>query len=337
MRIWSVRLALTAAGLLLLAACGGEPSEDGAAGPQDRGEAMRVAMILAGPVNDGGWNAAHYEGLTNAERESGIEVAYTENAQRPDFESTMKNYARGGYDLVIGNGAEFSEPMMAVAPDFPDTKFVAVFGYGEGGNVGSYVPAGNEIGYLQGVVAGQLTDSNVIGWIGGIEIPSLQEMLAGLGDGVESVNPGAQIVTTYTGNFIDVNAGREAALSLVSQKADVLLAVANGGNVGATQAADEKGAKFVGWPLEMASLAPDAVAVSVVFDIPGVVERIIDEVRDGSFAPEIVRLGVAEGVLAYGEWSDWVPPDVKDKATEVFTAIKDGSLTVPEHLDVYGG
>lgn len=298
-------------------------------------DTFRIAMILSGPINDGGWNAAHYQGLQNVESE-GAEVAYTENAERPDFESIMRNYGNDGYDLVIGNGAEYSDTMMEIGPEFPDTQFIAVFGYAEGDNVGSYVPKGNEIGYLQGVVAGQLTESGTVGWVGGIQIPSLDEMLAGLRDGVEAVNADAEVITTYTGNFIDVGAGREAGLALSSQGADVLLAVANGGNVGVTQAAEETGSKFVGWPLEMRDLAPEAVAVSVVFDIPGVVERIVTEVQDGTFEGNIVRIGVADGVLSYGEFSEWVPEDVVAEAEATLEGIRDGSLEIPEHLDVYG-
>jgi basic membrane protein A len=319
---------------LLVAACGGGGSA-GSGSTSTAAEPFKVAMVLSGPINDGGWNAAHYQGLQAVEKDLGAEVAYTDNAQRPDFESILRNYGRQGYDLVIGNGAEYSDPIMAVAKEFPDTKFVAIFGYAQGGNVASYVPKGNEIGYLQGVVAGQLTTSNVIGWVGGIEIPSLKEMLAGVEDGVRAVNPAAKVVTTYTGNFIDVAAGREAGLSLISQGADVLLAVADGGNVGVTQAAKEKGVKFVGWPLEMQALAPDSVAVSVLFDIPKMVGGIATAVKDNTFKPEIIRLGVSDGILSYGQFSPWVPAEVRAKAEQTFEGIKSGSLKIPDHLDVY--
>ncbi len=295
----------------------------------------RVAAVLSGPISDGGWNAAAYQGLQNLKNKYGMQVAYTENAVAANFESIIQGYAQQGFNLVIGDGSEYATPIQKLAPQFPNTKFAVVFAGVQAANVQSFVPKGNEIGYLQGVVAGSLTKTGKIGWVGGIEIPSLKEMQAGLKDGAHASNPSSSVLVAYTGSFIDVAKGQEAAAGLTSQGADVLLAVADGGNVGVIHQAGQAGAKFVGWPGDQRSLAPDAVAVSVIFNIPAMFETMGTSARDNHFGNAVTRLGVSDGILSYGPFASWVPSSVVDSANKVYASMKDGSFKAPEHPEVY--
>jgi basic membrane protein A len=287
-------------------------------------------MVLPGPISDGAWNAAAYEGLQAVESELGAEIAYSDAVVRADHESTIRGYAEQGYDLIFAHGAEFTEPVSAVAPDFPETKFVVTFGFEPAANVRGVSYKANEAGYMQGVVAGMLTESDEVGFVGGLEIPSLQAHLFGIEEGVKSVNPAAEVTAVYTGSFVDVALGEEAALSLISQGVDQLTAVANGGNVGTIQAAEESGAKFVGWPLDQVELSPETVAVSVLFDVPGYILEESRAVLEDNFEGELVAIGVAEGALSYGPFSDWVPQDVQDAASQVQDGLASGSLEIPE-------
>jgi basic membrane protein A len=316
--------ALLAVGLGL-AACGGD--ETGGAD----GENLKVAMVLPGPISDGAWNAAAYQGLKDVETQYGAEIAYTDSVVRADQESVIRGYAEKGFNVIFAHGDEFSDPVAAVASDFPDTKFVVTLGASSGENVRSVAYRANQAGFMQGVVAGMLTESNKIGFVGGLEIPSLQEQLFGISEGAKSVNPDAEVLSVYTGSFIDVGKGKEAALSLISQGVDVLTAVADGGNVGTIQAAEENGAKYVGWPLDQRSLGPETVAVSILFDIPGYIEKTVASVVDGAFKGENVALGVAEGVLVYGPFSDWVPQEIQDKAKETQDGLASGDVVAPEY------
>jgi basic membrane lipoprotein Med (substrate-binding protein (PBP1-ABC) superfamily) len=109
-----------------------------------------------------------------------------------------------------------------------------------------------------------------------------------------------------------------------------ITAVANGGNVGTIKAAEESGAKFVGRPLDQVELSPETVAVSVLFDVPGYILEESRAVLEVIFEGELVAIGVAEGALSYGPFSDWVPQDVQDAASQVQDGLASGSLEIPE-------
>ena len=83
---------------------------------------LRIALLLPGSLNDGGWNAAAYTGLMQL-KDEGYDVAFTENVTIAGIEEAMRNYAYEEYDLIIGHGFEFGEPAMRVAPEFPDVNF----------------------------------------------------------------------------------------------------------------------------------------------------------------------------------------------------------------------
>ena len=135
------------------------------------GEGLKVALLLYGPLSDTGWNATAYQGLLDAQDEFGIEVAFTEDVQVPDIEQALRDYSSQGYDLVIGHSFPFMDPMVAVSPDFPATKFAATNGFAFTDNMASFFPFEVQSHYLAGILMGLMTKSNVIGVVGGVELP----------------------------------------------------------------------------------------------------------------------------------------------------------------------
>lgn len=133
-KVWKVvALAMALSMVAALSACGGNSETSTSAAPSGStapststaapsDEKLSVALLLPGSLNDGGWNANAYAGLKDLEAE-GYTVAFTENIAIAAIEEAMRNYASEGYDLVIGHGAEFGEPAMRVAPEFPDVNF----------------------------------------------------------------------------------------------------------------------------------------------------------------------------------------------------------------------
>jgi basic membrane protein A and related proteins len=115
---------------------------------------LKVALILSGPANDQGWNAVALDGLKKAEAKYGIETTYAENVSVADSEGAFMDYAAQGYDLVIGHGFQFQEPIIKVAQDFPKVNFGIGTGFKLAANVDVYDTKLEQGGYMMGIIAG---------------------------------------------------------------------------------------------------------------------------------------------------------------------------------------
>src|SRR5512147_1734014 len=101
----------------------------------------KIVLLLPGPINDQSWNATNYAGLVKANETLGTKIEYVENVQAADFESTFRNYAERGYDLIMAAGTQFDEAANKVAASYPNTKFTVVNGMlANGANVAPIFP-----------------------------------------------------------------------------------------------------------------------------------------------------------------------------------------------------
>lgn len=187
-KIFSLILVMVMVGSL--AACGSSSSgststEKSSASASDGKSKLKVAMCLSGDINDAGWNQSAYEGLLEAADKYGIETAYTESIDQVNYESSLREYASAGYDLILAVGAEFSDACLAVGTDFPDVKFADFNGACEQEpNVASYRYTTTETGFLAGVISALLSDSGKVGYIAGSSAAHIQDAINAFKDGV---------------------------------------------------------------------------------------------------------------------------------------------------------
>jgi basic membrane protein A len=293
---------------------------------------FKVAMLTSGPVNDGGWNAAAYQGLMDISEKLGFETAYTENVSVADIEAGYIDYASQGYDLIIGHGFEFGDPAVRVGERYPDTKFVAIESNAHSGNVASYRMACKEAGYLMGVLAAEMSETGKLGIIGGVEQPSIVQVLEAYKLGAKAVNPDIQVYDVYIGTFTDVAKGKEAAMAMIDKGADVLSHCANQAGTGAIKAAEENGLFATGDSYDQNFLAPNTILSSTIYNVPALVLAAATHVKNGTFKGEIIELGTAEGcidIAPYHELDTRIPEDVKAKITDLQKQIIEGTLVVP--------
>lgn len=197
----------------------------GAAEKDEADGKMKVALLLSGPANDQGWNAVAFAGLKEAEEKYNLQTAYSENVGIADGEAAFRDYAAQGYDLVIGHGFQFGEPAVRISSQFPNSKFMAIESNAYSDNAASYVMACEEAGYLMGMLAASMSESGTIGIVGGFEQPSIVKVLEAYKIGAKAVNPSIKVLEAYVSSFTDVALGKEAALSMADQGADVLSTV----------------------------------------------------------------------------------------------------------------
>lgn len=318
-------LMLAAAAATLLAGCGG-------GGGESPGDAMKVAVLLTGPISDDGWNASAWEGVRAIGDELGAKTARVESLDKSRFEENLRQFAAEGYDLVFGHAYEFQDATLRVAQDYPQTTFVVVAGNRSAANVGAVHFRLEEASYVLGALAARLSDAPVVGLVGGEEIPSLKPGFDGFANGAKSVRPGVRVVTKYVGNWHDVALGREHAEALIAQGADFIFQNADKAGLGVFQAAGEHEGVFAfGSNKDQNGVAPAAILASAVLDVPAAYLQIAREVQAGTYRPAARAMGVAESVVSVvinPEHASRLGPDAAELIGNLEARIADGSLDV---------
>ncbi len=313
---------------LLLAGCG--EAEPGPAG-------FRVALLTPGSINDGGWNAGAYQGLQRIRDELGAEVRHVETRSPADFEEGFRDFANRGFALVFGHGFEYQEAAARVGAEFPNTIFVTTSGNTLRPNVAPMVFELEQATYLCGVLAARLSQTRVLGLVGGIDLPSIRSTFDAFRAGVASARPEVAVREVFLGNFDDVPAAREAALALLDTGADLLLHQANDAGRGVFRAVEERAAAgqrvyAFGTNANQNEMAPTVVLGSATLDIPGALLAVAKRVQQGQFRAEPLRLGMREGVVALElnpALRDVIPEALRAELEQLEARIRAGELAVP--------
>jgi basic membrane protein A and related proteins len=279
-----------AVALLSLSACA-SPS---------RPAGTRVGLITPGSIADAAWNSGAYAGLQQVHDSLGLAISHVEAHTPGEQDEALRTFAAQGYDLVFAHGFEFQDPAERVSAQYPKTIFIVTSGSRARGNVAPLIFQLDEASYLAGMVAGGLTKTNVLGFVGGIELPPIKAAYEGWVNGARAVNPKVRSREVYLNSFDDVAAGREAALALIRAGADMFHHNADAAALGVFQAAKESpGVYLFGSNSDQASLAPDRVVGSAVIDLPRAFLLVAEEVKAGTFKPKEETFGLASGVIRY--------------------------------------
>ncbi len=300
-------------------------------------DAFRVALLTPGSIADGGWNAGAYKGLEAIRDSLGAEISHVETRTPAQFEESFRDYASRGYDLIFGHGFEYQDAAALVGAEYPDSIFVTTSGSTVRANVVPMVFELEQATYLCGHLAGAMTRTGRIGMIGGIDLPSIRSTFLAFRAGAKAARADADVREVFIGNFEDTAAAREAALALLEEGADFLIHQANEAGRGVFQAVSEKRsakspAFAFGTNRNQNDMAPDAVIASATLDIPGAFVEVARRVKDGRFAPEPIRLGMAQRVVALEvnpALAQSIPPDVAASLASLEARIVSGAFSVP--------
>jgi basic membrane lipoprotein Med (substrate-binding protein (PBP1-ABC) superfamily) len=316
-------LARCAGGVLLMAvaACAA-PGTDGG---------LRVGLITPGSVADAAWNSGAYAGLQAIHDSLGLAVSHIEARTPAEQDEALRTYAEQGYDLVFAHGFEFQGPAERVSAQYPKTVFIVTSGARAHGNVSPLIFKLEDASYLAGMVAGGLTRSNILGFVGGIELPPIKAAYEGWVNGAKAVNPRIQSREIYLNSFDDAAAGREAALALIRIGADMFHHNADAAALGLFQAVKESPGVYVfGANADQSSLAPGHVVGSAVIDLPRAFLLVAVEVKAGSFRPKVEAFGLGSGVIRYEPnpaLDSLVPAALKARVKAAADSISAGTLT----------
>lgn len=290
---------------------------------------IRIAMVLPGPINDNDWNTVGYNGLQSAAEALGAEVAYVENVTDADAERVLRDFASRGYNLIFAHSFSFGDAALSVAEDFPDTTFMAGTAQELADNLGTYSNPDYQGAYLAGMLAAGVSESGVVGWVGGMPAPNMLANLHAYEAGAAEVNPETEVLFTFIGSWFDPPKAKEAALAQVEQGADVLSAQ----GVGVIDAANEAEVYALGAMTDQNFLGPESVLTSVTWDLGPLVTAVAEAVIDGTWESKNWSLGIIEGSVNLAEYHDLaeaVSPELQELIDAKIEAIKSGEFVVEE-------
>ena len=259
---------------------------------------FKVALLTPGPISDKSWNGGAYEGLLAIRDSLGAEVSHIQTKTPAEFDENFRQYGAKGFNLVFGHGFEFQDAALRVGPDYPRTVYVVTSGSSVGPNVAGIEFGFADASYLAGLLAGSMTKTNVLGVIGGTELPPVKESFAAFSRGAKDANAKVTVLSSYIGNWDDVSAGREQALAQIGRGADVIFQNADAAGLGVFQAAREtRKSLVVGSNSNQNAVAPDITIASVVIDLPHAFLTVARQVRSKTFKPRLIRLGSESDVV----------------------------------------
>lgn len=258
-------------------------------------ETLRVALVLPGPISDGTFNSAAHKGIEAAKAKYGIEVSIRENTDFAQITEALTAYAREGYDVIIGHGFQFAEPVLEIHADYPKTWFIVnTAQVSAEPNVASFDNRWGDAGYIAGAVAGLVTQKGIVGHIGGIPVPVIEDYNAGFARGAARVKPDVKVLSAYVGSFSDIAKGAEITTSLIEQGADVVTSTGNENVVGTIQAATQAGVMAIGTAFDSHAFAPDTIVTTALINMDVNIDMAIGKVIDGSILPQAYVLGLNE-------------------------------------------
>ena len=246
---------------------------------------------------------ASYAGAKKAADQWKLDLKEITPGQSTDIEFALRQLARLKYDLIIGVGFLFQEPIDRVASEFPNVKFAIIDAEAKRENVASLIFKAHEGTYLVGAIAALKTETNRIGFIGGMNVPLLHAFEAGYHAGAKAINPEIEVLIDYAGvtpkAFSDPAKGKELALAQYNKGVDVVIAAAGATGLGILEAAKEK-QKYIIWVDANGNhLAPGLVLTSMIKGVALAVYQTIQAVVEDNFTGGIKLYGLKEGGIEY--------------------------------------
>lgn len=337
------QLSLLVAAALSLAACGQDEAKTEATPAADKADVQASttpALIFdMGGKFDKSFNQAAYEGAERFKKETGIdykELEVTNEGQREQFQRKL---AQKGYSPIATAGFSQAAPLEKTAAAFPDIKFAIIDGVVDAPNVRSIVFREDEGSFLVGALAAMKSKTNVVGFVGGMDIPLINKFGCGYVQGAKYVNPDITVLQNMTGSTPEAwnnpTKGGELTKAQIDNKADVIYAAAGNTGTGVYQAAKDGGVYAIGVDSNQNYVQPGTMLTSMVKRVDVAVEKALKDGISGNFETGTQVLGLADGGVdwALDEYNrDLVTPEMEKKVNEIRDAIIKGDIKVHDYM-----
>ena len=281
-------------------------------------EKYKVGLVLSvGGVNDESFNQSAWEGALRAEEEyENVEVTYLESNGEADYTPNIETLIDMDMDLIVGVGFQVADSVKEAAETYPNQAFAMIdSSYDEGEEIPSNVRPilfnEEQAGYLTGLIAGKMTKTNTVSWIGGFDIPSCTPFYTGYEKGAKEANPNVKVLKQYINSFTDAAKGKVAAQQMIANGSDIIFMATGGGNMGIIEAIKEaNGVKGIGVDMPMSYLAKDYIITSALKNVGEGLKLTIKDYIEGNFnGGSEVKYDLSNGGVGY-EVTDHLSQDL---------------------------
>ncbi len=288
---------------------------------------LKVAFIYVGPIGDGGWSYQHHLGLEAAKKEFGDKIVTTEVenvSEGPDAERVIDQLAAAGNDIIFTTSFGFMNPTLKVAQRYPNVKFEHATGFKQAPNMATYNARFYQGRHVVGLIAGKMTKTNTIGYIGSFPIPEVVMGINASYLAAKKVNPNIKFKIIWVSTWFDPGKEADAAKALAAQGADIIEQHTD--SPAAMKFAEENKIYAVGQSSDMSAFGPHAHLTSIVDNwAPYYIKR-IKAAMDGTWKTGDTWDGIKEGAVVLAPWSKEIPADVVKMAEEARDGIAKGTV-----------
>lgn len=320
----------------------------------DKKSDIKIAMVTdEGGVHDQSFNQSAWEGLEEAGKDLGVSVEYVESQKEADFAPNFETLLDNDNDLIWGVGFMLADALHEAAEANPDVNYAIVdFDYegpgneeffpdGTPDNVMGLVFKAEESSFLVGYIAGLMTETNQVGFVGGVPGEVIGGFDYGFQSGVQyaakELGKEIEVKSQYAESFGDATKGKAIATNMYQQGADIIFHASGDTGNGVIEAAKEQDKWVIGVDMDQNHLAPDHVLTSAMKRVNEGVIDIVKDFVEGNFKGGTAKhLGLAEGAVGIAPTSDkHVPADILKKVDEVEEKIINGDFEVPANEEAY--
>jgi len=334
-------LAVASTSVLLASACGGGSSNSstsgsGAASSGAAGSGMTATLVSIQSVTDKGVMQDFVAGFKAATEKAGMKSNVVVLADPSTYESTLESVS-GRSDLVFTTFPPMIQALEKVAPKHEKVKYVLLDARLSKpvDNVQELFFRENESSYLGGIVAGKMTKTAKVGFLGAVKQDVIDRYLVGFDAGAKSVNPDIKVCFAYVGSLSDPALGKQFANTMYGQGVDIIHAATAGTQLGVYQAAEESQKYLISADVDVRELAPKYGLTATGPDFAGAAKVAVEQFAGSSFKPGLQVYGLKDGAVRILPYNDkLVPQDVQAAVKKAEAGIIDGSITVPDDKSV---
>ena len=300
--------------------------------------ANKIGVIYdSGGKFDKSFNELAYKTALRVQDELGWEMVEFEAANNTQIEQGMRKVADRGATLIVGMGFAQADAVASVAPDYPDTKFVAVdvcWLEDPASNIYQACYKEHEGSFLVGMIAAMASKSGTVGFVGGMDIPLIRKFQGGYDQGARYVNPDIRVLGNMTGTTVEAwnnpTKGAELAKAQIDKGADVVYQAEGGTGIGVLQAAADAGVLGIGVDSNQNWMHPGNMLTSMLKRLDLTIFEQAEKVGKGSFESGINILGLAEGMVGYATEDGMDAAEMASAADAAAAEIASGSLVVAD-------
>lgn len=274
---------------------------------------FKVSLVLdEGGVNDQSFNQSAWEGALKAQENYNVKVTYLESNQESEYLSNIETAIDNESDLIIGVGFKIADTIKDAALAYPEQKFAIIDGTYDKipENVQPILFNEEEAGYSVGLIASKMTKTNTVGFVGGMDIPSVSNFLVGFEKALKEENSDVKVLSQYANSFTDAAKGKAIANQMINNNADIIFTAGGGVNTGVYEASKEAGAKSIGVDMPCNYISPDVIITSALKNVGVGVEITIKDLVEGNFKGGQAKIfDLSNGGVGY-EKTKLIPEEV---------------------------